>query len=62
VGNVKEVCYLKFPISIANFIMEKGVKEGCKSLIFKDMGDGTVEIIVDHGEVDKVLFWELKGR
>ncbi|NLJ39460.1 MAG: hypothetical protein GX432_11965 [Candidatus Atribacteria bacterium] len=61
-GNVKEVCCLRFPIPIANFIMEKGVKEGCKSLIFKDMGDGTAEIIVDHGEVDKLLFCELKGR
>lgn len=60
--NVKEICCLRFSIPIANLIIEKGAKEGCKSLIFKDMGDGVAEIIVDHGEVDKLLFWELKGR
>jgi len=60
--NVKEVCYLRFPIPIANVIMEKGAKMGCKNLVFKNMGDGMAEITVDVDTVDKLLFWEFSNH
>jgi len=60
--NVIEGCYLRFLIPIANVIMEKGVKEGCENLVFKDMGDDTAEITTDPDTADKILFWEFNSH